>query len=217
MAATTSPRLISQSSIAFSVNGKSVNAAVSPTERLSKILRERLGLMGTKVGCDAGDCGACTVLLDGEPVCSCLVAAGQIAGREVTTVEGLTTRAPIFDQLQKSFLLHGAAQCGACTPGLLVSATALLELNAAPSESAVMDAIGGVLCRCTGYRKIIAAIQNACSGTAFEPSPLAGHAVGSRLVRIDGQNKVDGADIFGADEIPAGALVVRAIRSPYQR
>ena len=94
MATTISPRSSSQSSIAFSVNGKNVNTAVSPVERLSKVLRERLGLMGTKVGCDAGDCGACTVLLDGEPVCSCLIAAGQIEGREVTTVEGLAVSRP---------------------------------------------------------------------------------------------------------------------------
>src|SRR6476646_513296 len=197
MVTTTSPRLISQSSIAFSVNGKSVNAKVSPAERLSKVLRERLGLMGTKVGCDAGDCGACTVLLDGKPVCSCLIAAGQIEGHEVTTVEGLASRAPIYDQLQKSFLRHGAAQCGACTPGMLVSATALLERSAAPSEDAVMDAIGGVLCRCTGYRKIISAVMDARSGKIAEPSPLAGNAVGSRLVRLDGQGKVDGSEIFG--------------------
>ena len=217
MVTTTSPLPGPQTSIAFAVNGKSVTTAVSPVERLSKVLRERLGLTGTKVGCDAGDCGACTVLLDGEPVCACLIAAGQIEGHEVTTVEGLATRAPIYDQLQKSFLRHGAAQCGACTPGMLVSATALLERNAAPSESAVMDAIGGVLCRCTGYRKIITAIQDACSGKIAEPSPLAGHAVGSRLVRLDGQSKVDGTEIFGADEIPAGALLIQAIRSPYQR
>src|SRR3954470_4010479 len=124
MPTTTTPLPDSQTFIAFSVNGKSVTAAVSPLERLSKVLRERLGLMGTKVGCDAGDCGACTVLLDGDPVCSCLVPAGQIEGRKVTTVEGLASRPPIFDRLQNSFLRHGAAQCGACTPGMLVSATA---------------------------------------------------------------------------------------------
>ena len=217
MVTATNPPSSSHAYIAFSVNGKNVTAAVSPTERLSKILRERLGLTGTKVGCDAGDCGACTVLLDGEPVCSCLIAAGQIEGHEITTVEGLAARVPIHDQLQKSFLRHGAAQCGACTPGMLVSATALLERAAEPSESEVMDAIGGVLCRCTGYRKIITAIQDACSGKIAEPSPLAGKAVGLRLVRLDGQNKVDGTEIFGADEIPIGALVVHAIRSPYQR
>jgi len=186
-------------------------------DRLSKVLRESLGLTGTKVGCDAGDCGACTVLLDGDPVCSCLVAAGQIEGHEVTTVEGLSARAPLFDQLQKSFLRHGAAQCGACTPGMLVSATALLERNPSPSENEVMDAIGGVLCRCTGYRKIITAVQEACTATSAQAAPCAGNAVGQRLARLDGQGKVSGKEIFGADEIPAGALVVRAIRCPHHR
>jgi CO/xanthine dehydrogenase Mo-binding subunit/aerobic-type carbon monoxide dehydrogenase small subunit (CoxS/CutS family) len=216
MATTTSPRLRAQTSIAFSVNGNRVTALVSPIERLSKVLREHLGLTGTKVGCDAGDCGACTVLLDGKPVCSCLIAAGQIEGHEVTTVEGLAMRPPIYDRLQKSFLHHGAAQCGACIPGMLVSATALLEHNAGPSESEVMDAIGGVLCRCTGYRKIITAIQDIRCGKITEQSPQAGNAVGSRLVRLDGRGKVDGTEIFGADESPAAALVVRAIRSPHQ-
>src|ERR1700689_5910053 len=116
----TTPKSSDQSAkdtIVFSVNGRRVAVSASPLERLSRVLRGDLGLTGTKVGCDAGDCGACTVLLDGEPVCSCLVAAGQIEGHEITTVEGLATRAPIYDQLQKSFLRHGAAQCGACTPG----------------------------------------------------------------------------------------------------
>ena len=217
MATTSSPPIGPQISIVFSVNGKEVNTSISPVERLSKVLRERLGLTGTKVGCDAGDCGACTVLLDGEPVCACLIAAGQVVGHEITTVEGLSARAPIYGRLQKSFLRHGAAQCGACTPGMLVAATALLERTAAPSEGAVMDAIGGVLCRCTGYRKIITAVREARSVQIAEASPLAGKAVGSRLVRLDGQTKVDGSEIFGADEVPAAALLVRAIRSPYPR
>src|SRR5215469_15653120 len=147
--------------ISFSVNGRRAEVMASGTRRLSRILRDDLGLTGTKVGCDAGDCGACTVLLDGEPVCACLVPAGQVAGCEITTVEGLATRSPVLDRLQKSFLSHGAAQCGACTPGMLVAATALLEKNSSPCESEVMDAIGGVLCRCTGYRKIVCAIQEA--------------------------------------------------------
>ena len=134
------------------VNDRDVSVVAPPAQRLSRVLREQLGLVGTKVGCDAGDCGACTVLLDGEPVCSCLVAVGQVENHAITTIEGLKSRPPLFDRLQGAFLHHGAAQCGACTPGMLVSATALLERNASPSEADVMDALGGVLCRCTGYR-----------------------------------------------------------------
>ena len=150
--------------ISFVVNGRREQVVACGTRRLSRVLRDDLGLTGTKVGCDAGDCGACTVLLNGEPVCACLVPAGQIAGCEITTVEGLASRSPGLDRLQKSFLRHGAAQCGACTPGMLVAATALLEKNSSPNETEVMDAIGGVLCRCTGYRKILHAIMeaNAC-------------------------------------------------------
>jgi CO/xanthine dehydrogenase Mo-binding subunit/aerobic-type carbon monoxide dehydrogenase small subunit (CoxS/CutS family) len=203
--------------IAFSVNGRKVEVQASPATRLSRILRDHLGLTGTKVGCDAGDCGACTVLLNGEPVCSCLVAAGQAAGCEVVTVEGLAQRPPLYDRLQKSFLTHGAAQCGVCTPGMLVAATALLDKNLAPSEAEVMDAIGGVLCRCTGYRKIIDAIRGACDDVTVAHSPEAGTAVGKRLVRLDGRKKVEGTEIFGADETPAGALEVRVIRSPHHR
>jgi aldehyde oxidoreductase len=203
--------------LVLKVNGRSVNVSTSPARRLSKILRENLGLTGTKVGCDAGDCGACTVLVDGEPVCSCMVAAAQVEGCEITTVEGLKTRAPLFDRLQKSFLASGAAQCGICTPGMLMSATALLEHNPTPTEAEVTDAIGGVLCRCTGYRKIISAIQTA----HFEPVPAttapAGAAVGKRFVRLDGQRKIDGAEIFGADEMPIDAMLLRVIRSPYHR
>jgi len=115
-----------QATLTFSVNGKEVTISTSPAQRLSRVLRDELGLTGTKVGCDAGDCGACTVLLDGEPVCACLVAVAQAEGHEITTVEGLAGRPPLFDQLQQSFLRHGAAQCGACIPGMLVAATALL-------------------------------------------------------------------------------------------
>lgn len=203
--------------ISFSVNGQQVSVSVPPIKRLSRVLREELGLTGTKVGCDAGDCGACTVLLDGEPVCACLIAAGQAEGCEITTVEGLAQRNPLHDKLQKSFLTHGAAQCGACTPGMLVAATVLLERNRAPSESEVMDAIGGVLCRCTGYRKIVAAVLEVEANQALQDSPDAGHAVGNRLVRLDGQGKVTGTEIYGADEIPESALLVRAVRCPFHR
>src|SRR5246127_5538557 len=147
--ATIAPTAAEKRLLTLTVNNCEVSLVASPAQRLSRLLREELGLTGTKVGCGAGDCGACTVLLDGEPVYACLVAAGQAEGCEITTVEGLAQRNPLHDKLQKSFLTHGAAQCGACTPGMLIAATALLEKNRTPSESEVMDAIGGVLCRCT--------------------------------------------------------------------
>jgi aldehyde oxidoreductase len=203
--------------ISFSVNGRGVEVAVAGTRRLSRVLRDDLGLTGTKVGCDAGDCGACTVLLNGDPVCACLVAAGQAAGCEITTVEGLAERPPLRGRLQQSFLAHGAAQCGACTPGMLVAATALLEKNSKPNEREVTDAIGGVLCRCTGYRKIISAIVEAGANGVLEASPAAGAAVGARLIRFDGKRKVEGTEIFGSDETPPGTLGVRVIRCPHSR
>jgi aldehyde oxidoreductase len=199
------------------VNDRAVSVTTSPAQRLSRVLRERLGLTGTKIGCDAGDCGACTVLLDGEPVCACLVAVGQVEDRAITTIEGLKSRPPIFARLQESFLRHGAAQCGACTPGMLVSATALLERHASPSEADVVDALGGVLCRCTGYRKIVTAVLDAHSDVAGADCPVAGGSVGQRLVRLDGRPKVEGTEIYGADEIPTDALALRIVRCPYDR
>lgn len=151
--------------ISFTVNGAPVSLSVTPLRRLSSVLREELQLTGTKVGCDAGDCGACTVLLNGVPVCACLTPMASVEGVLVRTVEGLGNGS--LSALQASFLAHGAAQCGICTPALLVSATALVEHVARPSEGQVQDALGGVLCRCTGYRKIIAAVMEAwrCGST----------------------------------------------------
>ena len=198
------------------VNERPVTVSCAPERRVSRVLRENLGLTGTKVGCDAGDCGACTVLLDGEPVCSCLIAIGQVENQSVTTVEGLKSRPPVFDHLQDAFLRHGAAQCGACTPGMLVSATALLEKNHSPSEDEVMNALGGVLCRCTGYRKIIDAVRDAAP--VLESSKVKSDAaVGRRLARLDGKGKVEGTEIFGADDIPTEALGLRVVRCPFHR
>jgi aldehyde oxidoreductase len=205
--------------IGFEVNGKPVSARVHPVTRLSVVLRDHLGLTGTKIGCDAGDCGACTVLLDGEAVCACLVPAASTEGRSVRTVEGLG--GDTLSALQQSFLAHGAAQCGICTPGLLVAATALLEANPRPDEAAVQDALGGVLCRCTGYRKIIAAVGDAwrfIDAPAFDAClPASGKAVGASPVRLDGVAKVTGEEKFGGDSFPADALVVLVVRSPHHR
>jgi CO/xanthine dehydrogenase Mo-binding subunit/aerobic-type carbon monoxide dehydrogenase small subunit (CoxS/CutS family) len=204
--------------ISFEVNGRAVRTTALPFQRLSDVLRDELGLQGTKVGCNAGDCGACTVLLDGKPVCACLTAIGQVAGHAVVTVEGLDANPhPSERQLKESFLAHGAAQCGICTPAMLVAAVALLDANPHPSEPEVMDAIGGVLCRCTGYRKIITAILHAADALPTAPPPAAGAAVGARVSRLDGKRKIDGADCFGADDHPADALLARAVRSPCHR
>ncbi|WP_048645080.1 molybdopterin cofactor-binding domain-containing protein [Nitratireductor soli] len=200
--------------LSFEVNGNPVEADVSPLQRLSSVLRDELGLTGTKVGCDAGDCGACSVLVDGELVCACLVPAANVSGRRVRTVEGLSNGS--LSALQESFLRHGAAQCGICTPGVLVSAAILLERNPAPSEQEVQDALGGVLCRCTGYRKIIEAVMNANGSVAVDAALIeVGAAVGASPIRLDGLRKVTGAEIFGADERPADALSVAVVRSPH--
>ena len=206
--------------VGFTLNGHPVGIAAPPLTRLTRVLRDELGLTGTKVGCDAGDCGACTVLLDDEPVCGCLLACGQVDGRAVTTIEGLTDASETARRVQRAFLRHGAAQCGMCTPGMIVAATSLLDRDPSPSETAVSDAIAGVLCRCTGYRKIVDAIRDVASPTLPEDadrSPPAGAAVGSRIERLDGQRKVEGRDPFGADAFPADALVIRVVRSPHHR
>ncbi len=172
--------------VSFSVNGAPVALDAPPLARLSNVLRDRLGLTGTKVGCDAGDCGACTVLIDGDPACACLVPAAQVEGAEIATVEGLAD-GPAMSALQHSFLRHGAAQCGICTPGMLMAAAALLKRDPRPCEQAVSDALGGVLCRCTGYRKIVEAVMG-----AFTEAPPSGlPAISPSRGEIDGRDAGD--------------------------
>jgi len=203
--------------ISLSINGEVRPVRSDPRSRLSQVLREEFHLVGTKVGCDAGDCGACTVLINGQPVCSCLTAVGQLNGAKIETIEGLRATSPTFDRLQKSFLQHGAAQCGICTPGMLVSSVALLEENPSPGEAQVMDALGGVLCRCTGYRKIVRAVLEANQPSPVPATYVVSGPVGQRVERLDGRKKVLGQDIFGADEWPEDSLLLRVVRSPYHR
>lgn len=200
-----------QAITAFHLNGHVVEVEGAPGERLSHALRERLGAKDVKIGCNAGDCGACTVLVDGAPVCACLMPVQQAAGRRVETLAGLVKTDPHATRLTHSFQAHQAAQCGICTPGMMVSAVALLREQPAPDAAQVQDALGGVLCRCTGYRKIIDAVVGA---GAAQPAEGSGD-VGTTIRRLDGLPKVTGTEAFGDDVAPAGALVLRVIRSPH--
>ena len=144
--------------IEFTLNGKLIEVEVSPHWTLLRLLREKLGLTGTKEGCGIGECGACTVLMDGMPVNSCLVLAPKVEGRKIETIEGLGSRDSLHP-LQKSFIGHGAIQCGFCTPGILMSSKALLGKISNPTREEIKEAISGHLCRCTGYHQIIEAIE----------------------------------------------------------
>jgi aerobic carbon-monoxide dehydrogenase small subunit len=146
--------------IKFKVNGTEYDIDADPGKRLLDVLREDIGLTGTKEGCGEGECGACTVILDGLAVNSCLVMIGQAGGKEIITVESLEKDGEL-DRLQKAFISNGAVQCGYCTPGMLMSSKALLMKNPHPTEEEIRVAISGNLCRCTGYTKIVAAVKEA--------------------------------------------------------
>lgn len=149
----------------FSVNEQPVRLTIEPHLTLLEVLRESLALTGAKEGCGTGDCGACTVLLDGEPVNACLVLAVEVGGRQVTTVEGLATNGKLHP-LQQALVTHGGLQCGFCTPGVLLSSLALLAHNPRPSAGEIREALAGNLCRCTGYDKIVRAVQAAAEELA---------------------------------------------------
>ena len=202
--------------IRFKLNGQACSIASNPVTRTSDVLREELGLTGTKVGCDAGDCGACTILIDGEQRFACLTAAGQLEGCDVHTVEGLAKDGKL-SPLQQAFHRYGAAQCGICTPGMLMAAQSLLNVKPNPSREEVEDALGGVLCRCTGYSKIVAAVLEA-SGTETQELPAdADSGFGSRTRKVDGEPKLLGTEIYGADTAPDDSLWMRVVRSPHPR
>jgi carbon-monoxide dehydrogenase small subunit len=149
--------------LSFTLNGSPVDVIVTPTETLLDVLREKLGVTGPKRGCDDGDCGTCTVLIDGEPVRSCLTIALTVAGREVLTVEGLSVNGDLHP-LQKAFHEHGAFQCGFCTPGMLMSAKALLDHNPNPTRNEIREYMSGNLCRCGSYEEIVEAIEAVAAG-----------------------------------------------------
>lgn len=194
--------------IRFTLNGSDVALDAPAGERLSVSLRERCGAKDVKVGCNAGDCGACSVLVDGDVVCACLMSTAQAADRSIETLAGLRNSAE-GAALAEAFQNHGAAQCGICTPGMMVSAVAWMRSGVGTVE----DALGGVLCRCTGYRKILDAVTEAVAGGT---DPLCGSgALGSSIRRLDGAAKVDGTERFGDDVAQAETAVVRVIRSPH--
>jgi len=224
--------------INFKLNSKATRLQAHPHQRLSDCLRGACNRTDVKVGCNAGDCGACSVLLDGKAVCSCLVPVSEVNNRQVDTVSGLVESDAVAQKVADAFIRYGAVQCGICTPGMLVSATTLLKQISHPTETQVADALGGVLCRCTGYRKIIDAVVNANNIDTARNSDESFHAVsdreallsfgnmgselkpvkggvGASLKRVDAREKVNGTDIFGDDGAPVDALRCFIVRSPH--
>ena len=221
--------------ISFIVNTDSVTVETDPTRTLLEVLREDLGLTGTKQGCDLeGECGACTVLLDGRPVRSCLTPVGKVAGRRVETVEGLALHAPSglvgqedLHPLQAAFIECGAVQCGFCTPGMLMAAKALLDCESDPTNAQIVDALEGNLCRCTGYVKIIDAVRQAAARLHVgagsprpdpgrgDPAPTDRPIIGGTMLRTDSIPKVTGAALYVEDMVMPGMLHGAVLRSPH--
>ena len=211
--------------LTFDLNGECTTIAVDPSRPLLDVLREDLGLTGTKQGCDhEGECGACTVLLDGDPVRSCLTPVGKVAGRRVLTIEGLAAGGELHP-LQQAFVEVGAVQCGFCTPGMLMTAKALLDRQPDPSQEEIVEALAGNLCRCTGYTRIVQAVRLAAERMRGEdsspvPSPqLAGDRdgpiIGGNAIRTDAVAKVTGEARFVEDIQMPGSLHARVLRSPH--
>ncbi|MGD2122902.1 MAG: molybdopterin-dependent oxidoreductase [Gemmatimonadota bacterium] len=195
--------------LSLRVNGDPVEVAVRPDATLLQVLRKDLGLTGTKEGCGSGDCGTCTVLLDGEPVNSCLLLALEAEGRDVETIEGL-----VDHPIQKAFIAHGALQCGFCTPGAIMSAKALIERNPRPTREEAAQAMAGNLCRCTGYKKILDAVVN-WDRAPDVPEDTDHVVVGRRVPRIDATELASGRAVFTDDIRFPGMLYGKILTSPH--
>ncbi|MYG09770.1 MAG: molybdopterin-dependent oxidoreductase [Rhodobacteraceae bacterium] len=205
--------------LGFTLNNSEVFVTnVQPAERLSESLRERLLVRDVKVGCNAGDCGACSVIIDGEIVCACLTPTLQVEGKSILTAQGIVNDTQLGQRLAGSFQKHGASQCGICTPGMMVSAYRLLETEKEPTEKMVRDYLGGVLCRCTGYQKIIDGVLGVNGTDPETRTQLSGFpTIGESVRHLDGKDKVTGLMKYGDDVAPPYTLMVKVIRSPYNR
>ena len=203
-----SPRIAVQ----FVLNGKRIAAEIEPLARLSDVLRQQFGCLGVKSGCTTGACGVCTILLDGVQACACLTPAAHADGKLVITVEGLTSQFGVLSRVQQAFQRHGALQCGYCTAGMLIAATEVVAAKQQPSEAEVLEALSGVLCRCTGYRQVVAATLDA-HAVGLAAAPPVGSAVGAAAPRLDALPKLTGQQRFAADLLPADALVLHIVRA----
>ena len=203
--------------VSLNVNGTSYAVLVEPEHTLADTLRVDLGLAGTKRACNEGECGSCTVLLDGAAINSCLVLAVQVQDRAITTIEGLAPAGELH-RVQRAFVEHHAAQCGYCTPGMILTAASLLATNPSPSEEDIKQAIRGNLCRCTGYTKIVEAIQAAAGTAPASPTPRSSNGytvVGTSLPRVDALEKVTGKATYVFDLAMPAMLWGEILRSPH--
>ncbi|MBI2304584.1 MAG: molybdopterin-dependent oxidoreductase, partial [Chloroflexi bacterium] len=205
--------------ISFTINGQRQEVDTDPKRTLLKVLRDDLRLTGTKQGCDGGECGSCTILLDGKAAMSCLIPMSRVEGREVVTIEGLAPpEAGQLHSLQEAFVQKGAVQCGYCTPGMIMEAKALLDANPNPTRDDIVKRLSRNLCRCTGYVKIVEAVLYAAHllrGGEPETVKIGDHLVGARLPRVDGREKVTGQAIYGTDLYMEGMLHAKTLRSPH--
>lgn len=200
--------------LSLRVNQRTYRLEAAAGESLLDVLRDRLGLRGAKKGCGAGQCGACTVIKDGLAVNACLILAADCEGAEITTIEGLAPGPGTLHPLQEAFIQHGAVQCGFCTPGMLMAAKSLLDRNPSPTRDEIKEALSGNLCRCTGYQKIVDAVEAAARGTQA-PIRAAAGPIGGDLARSDAMEHVTGRSVFGADVVRPAMVVGKVLRSAH--